>query len=69
MLLNKDPEEYDRLIESLTIKVSRFFSDPEAFDLLGAIIIPKIVAQKKNKGAKKIRPGPAVPALARKPIA
>lgn len=28
MLLNRDPEEYDRLIESLTIKVSEFFRDP-----------------------------------------
>lgn len=43
-LLNKDPWEYDRLIESLTIKVSEFFRDHKVFDLLGNIIIPEIVS-------------------------
>jgi chemotaxis protein methyltransferase CheR len=54
-LLNKDPGEYDRLIESLTIKVSEFFRDHKVFDLLGNIIIPEIVSQKQAQGAKKIR--------------
>ncbi len=55
MLLNRDLEEYDRLIESLTIKVSKFFRDPKVFDLLGDIIIPEVLSQKKTEGAKKIR--------------
>ncbi len=55
LLLNRDPQEYDRLIESFTIKVSEFFRDPTVFNLLGNIIIPEIVLQKKAQGAKKIR--------------
>jgi len=55
MLLNKDPREYDRLIETLTIKVSEFFRDPVVFDLLGDVIIPEIVYEKQSGGAKEIR--------------
>ena len=54
MLLNKDPQEYDRLIESLTIKVSEFFRDPKVFDLLGDTIIPEIISQKQTLGARNI---------------
>ena len=55
MLLNKDPEEYDRLIECLTIKVSEFFRDPKVFDLFGDMVIPQIVSEKQARGDKKIR--------------
>jgi chemotaxis protein methyltransferase CheR len=55
LLLNRDPQEYDRLIESLTIKVSEFFRDPEAFDVLAEVVIPEIIDQKKALGFKKIR--------------
>ena len=54
-LLNKDPKEYDRLIETLTIKESYFFRDTKVFKLLGNGIIPEIVSQKQAEGAKKIR--------------
>ncbi len=54
-LLNKDPREYDRLIETLTIKESYFFRDTEVFELLQSIVIPEIVSQKEAEGAKKIR--------------
>lgn len=53
--LNKDPKEYDRLIETLTIKESYFFRDTEVFELLENGIIPEIVSQKQTDGAKKIR--------------
>ena len=55
LLLNRDPQEYDRLIESLTIKVSEFFRDSKVFDLLGAMIIPEIVTLKQTQRAKRIR--------------
>ena len=55
MLLNRDPQEYDRIIESLTIKVSDFFRDPKVFDLLIDIVIPEIVAQKQNQRNRKIQ--------------
>jgi chemotaxis methyl-accepting protein methylase len=54
MLLNRDPGEYDRLIETLTIKVSEFFRDPAVFDIIGSRIIPEIVAEKQNRGLKRI---------------
>ncbi len=54
-LLNKDPQEYDRLIEALTIKESYFFRDTEVFKLLENGIIHEIVSQKQAEGAKKIR--------------
>ncbi len=54
LLLNRDPGEYDRLIELLTIKVSEFFRDPTVFDIIGSKIIPDIVEQKQNRGLKRI---------------
>jgi len=55
LLLNRAPQEYDRLIESLTIKVSEFFRNPPVFQILGDEIIPEIVFQKHAQGAKTIR--------------
>ncbi|MBW1775272.1 MAG: protein-glutamate O-methyltransferase CheR [Deltaproteobacteria bacterium] len=43
-----------RLIECITIKVSKFFRDSKVFDLLEDIIIPEIISQKKTEGTKKI---------------
>jgi chemotaxis methyl-accepting protein methylase len=53
--LNKDPQEYDRLIECLTIKESAFFRDSKVFDLLGGMIIPEVISQKQTRGARYIR--------------
>ncbi len=55
MLLNREPEEYDRLIESLTIKVSQFFRNPEVFEFLGNEIIPEIISRNEAGGSRKIR--------------
>jgi len=55
LLLNRVPQEYDRLIESLTIKVSEFFRDPQVFEILGDTVIPEIISQKKTHGNKRIR--------------
>lgn len=55
LLLNRDPQEYDRLIDSLTIKVSEFFRNPTVFQVLGDEIIPEIVSQKQMREAKVIR--------------
>jgi len=55
MLLNRDVEEYDRLIETLTIKVSGFFRDPKVFELLGNVVVPEIISRKQTETVKKIR--------------
>jgi chemotaxis methyl-accepting protein methylase len=52
MLLNKDPGEYDRLMELLTIKVSEFFRDTDVFDLLQEATVPEIIRRKKCDGDK-----------------
>ncbi len=54
-LLNKDPQEYDRLIETLTIKETYFLRDTEPFELLENMVIPEIVSQKQTEGARRIR--------------
>jgi len=48
-LLDKDPEEYTSLFDTLLINVSEFFRDPEAWDIMANEIIPKIM-EKKSKG-------------------
>jgi two-component system CheB/CheR fusion protein len=55
LLLNRDPLEYDRLIDCLTIKVSEFFRDLKVFDLLEKAVIPEIISAKKSEQDKKIR--------------
>ena len=54
-LLNKDPEEYDRLIECLTIKVSEFFRDAAVFTWLRESIVPQIIAARRADGTKRVR--------------
>ena len=41
-LLKKDPEEYDRLLDRLTINVSQFLRDPSAFRTLETKVFPEI---------------------------
>jgi chemotaxis protein methyltransferase CheR len=45
-VLDTDPIEYDRLVETLTINVSKFFRNPETFACLAAKVIPEIWASK-----------------------
>jgi len=55
LLLNRDIEEYDRLIDMLTIKETYFFRDTDVFDTLGNGIIPEIVSKKEAAGSGMIR--------------
>jgi len=41
-LLDHDALEYDRLIATLTINVSRFFRNPETFAGIAAIVLPEL---------------------------
>jgi chemotaxis methyl-accepting protein methylase len=41
-LLDDDPLEYDRLISTLTINVSRFFRNPETFATIATIVLPEL---------------------------
>ena len=43
-LLDDDPHEYDRLIATLTINVSKFFRNPETFASIATKVIPELAA-------------------------
>ncbi len=54
LVLNRDPGEYDRLIESLTIKVSEFFRDSDVFELLRGRVIPEVTAAAAAGAGNKV---------------
>ena len=43
-LLRGDPGEYDRLLDALTINVSRFYRNPETWDALARTVLPALAA-------------------------
>ncbi len=43
-LLQRDPAELDRLVESLVVPVTRFFRDPRVFDALEQQVLPALLA-------------------------
>jgi chemotaxis protein methyltransferase CheR len=45
-LLRGDPGEYDRLLDALTINVSRFYRNPETWDLLASAVLPAIAERR-----------------------
>lgn len=56
-VLDGDPSEYTKLIDNLTIQVTEFFRNPEAWQILREQVIPKIIEEKKyskimNKSSK-----------------
>lgn len=54
-VLEKDPEEYARLLRYLTIKVSRFFRNSPVFEILSDEILPDIMKAKKSRNDKTLR--------------
>jgi len=53
--LDTHPEEYQRLAEDLTIKVSGFFRSQYAFQQVATVVLPKLVAYKRTQGERKLR--------------
>ena len=41
-LLDTDPVEYDRLVDTLTINVSKFFRNPETFACMASKVLPDL---------------------------
>ncbi|MCH8873091.1 protein-glutamate O-methyltransferase CheR [candidate division KSB1 bacterium] len=54
-VLKKDPSEYDRLFNALTINVTRFFRDAETFEVIKDDVLRKIISSKRNRNKKLIR--------------
>jgi chemotaxis methyl-accepting protein methylase len=44
-LLDRVPEEYDLLLDALTINVTRFFRNPDTYTLLRERVVPDLTAQ------------------------
>ncbi len=54
-VLKKDPSEYDRLFDALTINVTNFFRDRSTYRVIEETVIPELVSSKKKQGKKIIR--------------
>jgi two-component system CheB/CheR fusion protein len=46
--LESDPEEYARLVNSLLIKVTEFFRDPQLFEYLREQVLPELIAEARR---------------------
>ncbi len=53
-VLEREPEEADRLFKDLLIGVTQFFRDPEAFKTLGREVIPKLFEGKAADGQVRV---------------
>ncbi|MEO8437150.1 MAG: CheR family methyltransferase [Chloroflexota bacterium] len=49
-LIERDQDEYERLVSSLLIKVTEFFRDPRLWDQLRDEVIPGLVAHARREG-------------------
>jgi chemotaxis methyl-accepting protein methylase len=54
LLLMKNPEEYDRLFETLCINVSEFFRDPEVWQAMRPVFLDQL-RQKANEADNSLR--------------
>nr|NJM00954.1 hypothetical protein [Desulfobacula sp.] len=63
-----NPAEIDRLLDVITINVSRFFRDTLTFELLADRILPALVLEKAAGGTLPSGSGPRDAPWARNPI-
>lgn len=48
-VLDKKPEEWDKLKDALTINVTRFYRNPETWDRLGQDLLPELLAARGGR--------------------
>lgn len=53
--LEAHPEEYYRLLDTLTINVTQFFRDPEVFELFREQVLPAILELKRSRRQRILR--------------
>jgi len=53
-LAEKSTDEYKRLLNTLTVNVTRFFRNKETFDKIKKSVVPQVVQNRKGRGEKKI---------------
>ncbi|HNW37230.1 MAG TPA: protein-glutamate O-methyltransferase CheR [Methanosarcina vacuolata] len=54
-LLKKDPEEYEFLLDALTVNVSEFFRNPETFRIIEKDVVPSLVTNRSGLFIRSIR--------------
>jgi len=47
-LLDREPAEFDALVNSMLIKVTSFFRDPEGWEELSAKVLPRMLSEKRT---------------------
>lgn len=47
--LNREPDEYDRLLATVTVHVTEFFRDEETFEVLRTKVLPEMLRFKKSR--------------------
>jgi two-component system CheB/CheR fusion protein len=52
--LDNHPEEYQRLADDLTIKVSSFFRSPHTFQQVAEQVLPELVAYKRERAQRSL---------------
>jgi chemotaxis methyl-accepting protein methylase len=52
--LDSHPEEYQRLADDLTIKVSGFFRSQHTFHQVAKLVLPELVAYKRNREQQRL---------------
>ena len=53
--LDAHPEEYQRLADDLTIKVSGFFRSPYTFQQVAGLVLPELVSHERKQGERSLR--------------
>jgi len=53
--LDAHPEEYHKLADDLTIKVSGFFRSPYTFQQVARLVLPELTSFKRNRGEWELR--------------
>ncbi len=53
--LDAHPGEYQKLTDDLIIKVSGFFRSPYTFQQVARLILPELIAYKRNRGERELR--------------
>ncbi len=53
--LDTHPEEYQKLADDLTLKISGFFRSQYAFHQIAKLVLPKLVSYKRNQGKRNLR--------------
>lgn len=54
-ILDSQPQEYNGLLNALTINVTEFFRNPESFEAIEKIVIPRVIFAKRAHHHKIIR--------------